>query len=258
MGMNPYNRGLQELPTLSPEEVRKQAEEIRWYQTIDLGNGVITKGEDNTPVRLKRIALPERLDGLTVLDVGAWDGFFSFECERRGASRVLATDYFSWTGLSWGSKQGFEFARKVLGSHVEDRTIDVPDINRETVGQFDVVLFLGVLYHLKEPFAALERMASVTKKTLIVETVVDLLNIGTPAMAFYPSSELNADPTNWWAPNLECLTGMLRACGFRDIQCVYRHSAAKRAAFAALQQAQGKSGLIRTWRQGRAAVHASF
>jgi len=200
--------------------------------------------------------LPQRLDGLSVLDVGAWDGYFSFEAERRGAARVLATDYFSWKGPGWGSKEGFEFARTVLGSCVEDLDIDVPDISPATTGQFDIVLFLGVLYHLKEPFSALERMAAVTKKLLIVETVVDLLNVGRPAMAFYPTTELNGDPTNWWAPNLACLTQMLRACGFPRVQCVYRHSLAKRAAFAAWQQVRGRAGWLPTLRQGRATLHA--
>lgn len=243
-------------PGFSADEIRKRAGEIRWYQTIDLGGGVVTRGEDNTPARLRRIAMPERLDGLSVLDVGAWDGFFSFEAEKRGAARVLATDFFSWKGLGWGTKKGFEFARGVLGSRVEDLEIDVPDISPETVGRFDVVLFLGVLYHLKEPFSALERMAAVTEKLLIVETVVDLLHLGRPAMAFYPRKELNADPTNWWAPNLAALGGMLRACGFREVRCVYRHSLARRAAFAALQQAKGNAGFLRTLGQGRAAFHA--
>jgi tRNA (mo5U34)-methyltransferase len=207
-------------------------------------------------MRLQRIGLPERLDGLSVLDVGAWDGFFSFEAERRGAARVLATDYFSWKGPGWGSKEGFDFARTVLCSRVEDIEIDVPDISPTTVGRFDIVLFLGVLYHLKEPFTALERMAAVTEKLLIVETAVDLLNVERPAMAFYPMAELNGDPTNWWAPNLACLTQMLRACGFREVRRVYRHSLAKRVAFAALQQAKGKAGFLATLRQGRATLHA--
>jgi tRNA (mo5U34)-methyltransferase len=67
----------------------------RWYHSIDLGGGIVTRGIDDTPLRLARLALPASLEGLTVLDIGAWDGFFSFECERRGAARVVATDYYS-------------------------------------------------------------------------------------------------------------------------------------------------------------------
>ena len=67
---------------------------------MDLGQGVITKGVDNTPERLSRLQWPATLAGQSVLDVGAWDGFFSFEAERRGAARVVATDYYSWHGLT--------------------------------------------------------------------------------------------------------------------------------------------------------------
>ena len=184
-----------------------RAEAIRWYHTIDLGGGVVTKGIDDSPLRLARLDLPQSLAGLTVLDIGAWDGFFSFEAERRGASRVVAADYFSWHGSGWGSKAGFELARGALGLTVEDLDIDVMDLSPERVGQFDVVFFLGVLYHLRHPLLALERIASVTRKRLILETVVDMVGIRRPAVAFYPGRELNNDPTNWWAPNLPRCTG---------------------------------------------------
>ena len=95
-------------------DLAKQAEAIRWYHTIDLGGGVVTKGTDNTAVRLAQLSLPASFAGLSVIDIGAWDGFFSFEAERRGASRVVAADYFSWHGAGWGSKAGFELARQTL------------------------------------------------------------------------------------------------------------------------------------------------
>ena len=94
------------------------------------------------------------------------------------------------------------------------------DLSPERVGQFDVVFFLGVLYHLRHPLLALERIASVTRKLLILETVVDMAGIGRPAMAFYPGRELNNDPTNWWAPNLPALHGMLRDVGFAEVRTV--------------------------------------
>ena len=149
-------------------------------------------------LRLARIDLPASLAGRTVLDIGAWDGFFSFEAERRGAARVVATDHYSWHGGGWGSKAGFELARTTLGSRVEDVDIDVMDLSPERVGAFDVVLFLGVLYHLPHPLLALERVASVSRDLLILETVVDMVGVRRPAMAFYPGRELNGDPTNWW------------------------------------------------------------
>ena len=168
-------------------DLASKAEAIRWYHTIDLGGGVVTRGIDDSPSVSRGSTLPASLAGLTVLDIGAWDGFFSFEAERRGAARVVAADYFSWHGGGWGSKAGFELARQTLGSKVEDVDIDVMDLSPERVGQFDVVFFLGVLYHLRHPLLALERVASVTRKLLILETVVDMVGIGRPALAFYPA-----------------------------------------------------------------------
>ena len=136
---------------------------------------------------------------------------------------MVATDYFAWKGRGWDTgqgKAGFELAREALHSHVEDVEIDVIDLSPETVGVFDVVLFLGVLYHVKEPLAALERVASVTRDLLVVETVIDMVGIRRPAVAFYPADELSRDPTNWWGPNLPALHGMLRAVGFQQIETV--------------------------------------
>lgn len=205
---------------MTREELQQQVAAIRWFHRIDLGDGVVTPGLDDTPAKLQRLRLPESFAGRTVLDIGAWDGFFSFEAERRGASRVVAADSFCWSGDGWGRKAGFELARRALNSKVEDREMDVLDLAPETVGSFDVVFFLGVLYHLRHPLLALEKVASVTKTQLILETKVDLLAWRTPAMAFYVGDDLNRDPTNWWAPNVAGLCDMLRAVGFKRVEIV--------------------------------------
>src|SRR5512132_120226 len=202
------------------QALKSRADAIRWYHTIDLGGGVVTNGVDDTPQRLERVRLPASLGGLSVLDIGAWDGFFSFECERRGAARVVAADHYSWHGGGWGTKAGFNLAREALGSRVEDVDIDVMDLSPERVGTFDIVLFLGVLYHLRHPFLALERIAPLARQRLIVETVIDMVGIRRPAMAFYPGRELNDDPTNWWAPNVPAMRGMLRSVGFERVETV--------------------------------------
>jgi tRNA (mo5U34)-methyltransferase len=239
-------------------DLAARAEAIRWYHTIDLGGGVVTKGIDDSAFRLARLELPQSLTGMTVLDIGAWDGYFSFEAERRGASRVVAADYYSWHGTGWGSKAGFELARGALGSKVEDLDIDVMDLSPERVGQFDVVFFLGVLYHLRHPLLALERIASVTRTLLIVETVVDMVGIGRPAVAFYPGRELNGDPTNWWAPNLPALHGMLRDVGFAEVRTVTpAPTAIYRAARAVSHRMRGKNSLAEAYRQDRAVVQGT-
>ena len=171
---------------------------------------------------LTDIRMPEDLAGRTVLDVGAWDGFYSFAAERRGAARILATDSFCWGGEGWGTKAGFLFARDALQSKVEDLDIDCMDIAPDTVGTWDVVLFMGVLYHLKNPLEALERMASVTNELLIVETLVDTrAGDERPLLTFYPGAELHGDPTNWFGPNVRAVTAMLDVAGFARIDVLH-------------------------------------
>jgi tRNA (mo5U34)-methyltransferase len=232
----------------------------RWYHTIDLGGGVVTKGVDDSPARLIQLGLPASLTGKTVLDVGAWDGFFSFEAERRGAARVLAADHYSWHGVGWGTGQGkapFQLARAALGSRVEDVDLDVMDLDPQRIGTFDVVLFLGVLYHLPHPLLALERVARVCHGLLVVETVVDMIGLGRPAAAFYPGKELNADPTNWWGPNVEAVHGMLGTVGFTRVETVTPvRSAIYRGARAVYHALRGKNEMRLAFRQDRAVFHA--
>jgi len=190
-----------------------------WWHKIDLGNGITTPGRVDSPAVLVQVKLPQSLQGLSVLDIGAWDGFFSFECERRGAKRVVALDKPVWDCPGIG-KRGFELARRVLGSKVEDVELEVLDISPERVGVFDLVLFLGVLYHMRHPLLALERVASVVGKQLILETHVDMNECDRPVLAFYPEDECSNDSSNWFGPNRAAVEAMLRVVGFRKIELV--------------------------------------
>jgi tRNA (mo5U34)-methyltransferase len=252
--------GVKSFDLMDKEGLRRRADALRWYHRIDLGQGVTTQGVDNSPERLARAHLPADLSGRSVLDIGAWDGFFSFEAERRGASRVVAADHYAWHGTGWGTgegKAGFQLARDVLGSRVEDLDIDVMDLSPERAGSFDVVLFLGVLYHLPNPFLALQRVASVTSGLLILETVVDMVGVSRPAAAFYPDRELNDDPTNWWGPNHAAVAGMLRSVGFVRVDVITPpRSAPFRAARAVKHWLTGRNSLSGAFRQDRAVFHA--
>jgi tRNA (mo5U34)-methyltransferase len=203
------------------ERIREQVAEIPWFHHIDLGHGIVTPGYD-IPSRDKIAfaGIPEDLTGKTVLDIGSWDGLFAFEAERRGASRVLATDSFVWAGKTWGTKAGFELARRVKKSRVEDMAIDVMDLDPAIVGTFDVVFFLGVLYHLRHPFLAIERVAAVTRERMILTTWADMAAVDRPAAAFYPKDELGGDHTNWWGLNPSCVRAMLADVGFTRIDIV--------------------------------------
>jgi tRNA (mo5U34)-methyltransferase len=248
------------MDTINAEDLRSRVNALRWYHSIDLGGGVVTRGIDDSSYRLARLGLPSDLSGLSVLDVGAWDGFFSFEAERRLAARVVACDHYVWHGTGWSTGQGkapFLLARAALKSRVEDLDLDVMDLSPDRIGTFDVVLFLGVLYHLPNPVLALERVASVTAKLLIVETVVDMVGIPRPAAAFYPGQELNDDPTNWWGPNHAAVVSMLSTVGFTRVNTLTPpRSATFRAARAAYHFVKGKNSLRSGFRQDRAVFHA--
>lgn len=189
---------------------------IPWFHRIDLGGGVVTPGSDDTPTKLAQIHLPDDLSGRSVLDIGAWDGFFSFECERRGASRVVALDGGVWKVPDIGQR-GFRYAHRALGSKVEDIGMEVLELGPERPGTFDLVLFLGVLYHLPHPLLSLLHVASVTAGQLILETHVDLLHVDRPAIAYYPGDECANDATNWCGPNRAAVEAMLHTAGFRRV-----------------------------------------
>ena len=203
-----------------------------WFHSIDLGDGVVTPGVKRSKTLAREAgAIFENapVAGKSVLDIGAWDGFFSFEAKRRGASRVLATDHFCWVDpRGRANKSGFDLAKRTLELDVEEQVIDVSSISESTVGRFDTVLFLGVLYHLQNPMLGIERAASVCDRTLVVETHLDALDQRKPAAVFYPGRELNNDPTNWWGPNPACVEGMLRVFGFQSVARVRAPGASRR------------------------------
>lgn len=197
-------------------ELREAVRRHDWYHSIELRPGIVTPGRAAERNVLPFLGIPADLSGKTVLDIGCWDGFFSFECERRGAKRVVAADVWETLG-----RDAFDFARAELDSAVEPVQASVYDLPEALRGErFDLVLFLGVLYHLKHPLLALEKAARVTAPggLAIVETAVDAEALmDRPLMAFYPGDELNGDPTNWWTPNVPALASMLGTCGFADV-----------------------------------------
>jgi tRNA (mo5U34)-methyltransferase len=225
-----------------------------WWHSIDLGDGVVTPGHKTPDVlarELEALRLPN-LRGRSVLDIGGWDGFFAFEAERRGARRVAVLDHYMWSmdiiGQQgyWGEcaergeepqlleltefwhpdtmpgRRGFNTAREALNSQVEPIALDFMSCDLGEIGEWDVVLYLGVLYHMQNPLLALRRVHAVTGASAIIETeaVVVPAHEHEALWRFFPGTELNHDISNWWAPNMTGLTGALRSAGFSEVEVV--------------------------------------
>src|SRR5262249_12248474 len=181
-----------------------------WWHSIDLGGGVITPGVhklEELRDNYERFNLPDDLTGKRVLDIGCWDGFYSFESERRGAQVVA---------VAVRRPENFFKACRALGSRVEFHELSVYQINRDLLGSFDIVLFLGVLYHLRHPLLALERVCEVTNDVAVIEShVIDnIMATPRPIMEFYEIDELAGQYDNWWGPNARCVSNLIPPAGF--------------------------------------------
>lgn len=239
----------------SKQQLESMAESVpHWFHSINLGQGVITSGwksPSQLAHELQSFRLPD-LRGKSVLDINTWDGFFSFEAERRGASRVVALDHYMWAmdlalhhaywkeckerGVSPAAyhtmpyympdkmpgKVGFDTAHKALRSKVEGVVADFMEMEIEPLGTFDVVFYLGSLYHMENPLQAMRRVAAVTKELAIIETEAAVFHgLERHGLCeFFESNELNGDVSNWWSPNEKALAGLCRAAGFRSVDSV--------------------------------------
>jgi len=217
---------------LSPEEIRRRAQALGpWFHNLDL-NGVRTAPEhflgDYPAVKWKSFAdaIPKDLSGKSVLDIGCNGGFYSIEMKKRGATRVLGVD-FDEDYLAQA-----RFAAQVTGLDIEFRKLSVYDVG--ALGErFDVVLFMGVLYHLRHPLLALDLLyehavgdllvfQSMQRGSKDVEEVAENYDFWQTEMfdrAAYPKlhfieNRYADDPTNWWVPNAACAEAMLRSAGF--------------------------------------------
>ena len=190
-----------------------------WWHSFELPDGTLIEGVCGLPGLKNRIGqfpIPQNLRGKRVLDIGAWDGWFSFEMERRGAE-VLAID-------NWDNPR-FHEARAMLNSRVEYRQIDMYELTPDRVGYFDIVLFMGVLYHLKHPLLALERVCALTTGMAAVDSFIlrEKHRPGEaveqrPVMEFFETDEFGGQTDNWVAPSLACLQAFCRTAGFARVE----------------------------------------
>jgi tRNA (mo5U34)-methyltransferase len=204
---------------LSPSEIQRIVDAVpHWHHTIHFPHGIASPGAYDPRHLFDLLALPD-LRGKRVLDVGTRDGFFAFACEARGAE-VVAIDHTD------PANTGFLAARRILGSSVEYVQTNVYEITPERLGSFDVILFLGVLYHLRHPLLALDRLRAVARGLLFVESLVCDQSVFTAPGASRPLAEiapglvdlsivqfmpygLHPDWTNKWSPNVACLRALV-------------------------------------------------
>jgi tRNA (mo5U34)-methyltransferase len=202
--------------------LRVQVEkEPYWFHRMEVTEDLITPGwSDPKSEKLPHFGLPDDMSGMRVLDIGCAEGFFSFEAERRGAKAVIGIDAHP------DSIRRFNICRDALDSRAIGFLTSIYDISARTFGTFDLVMFFGVLYHLRNPLAALERIIDVCKGTLLLQTAgFQDAAIGDQPMAkFYPFGTESGppgneiwDPTVFWIPNTACVNGMLAHVGFHDI-----------------------------------------
>lgn len=235
---------------MTPDEIRERVGRLGpWFHCIDLGGGLVTKTESavGEPVEHPRptwekvrACLPEDLAGRSVLDVGCNAGFYAVELKRRGAGRVLGVD--SQRNLV---RQAV-FVRDALGLDIEYRRMSVYDLDPRGLGQFDVTLALGLVYHCKHLVLALEKLFAVTRDLLVLETAIYppekspgsfAYEVGGLQPLLHPLAyvenpgEAKEAIYNWFLPGVEALRALLRNVGFDEVE-VFPATQDDRAIFA--------------------------
>jgi tRNA (mo5U34)-methyltransferase len=222
-----------------------------WYHTVDLGEGLVTPGDYDYRDTVQRFPFPADMSGMTVLDVGSATGFFAFEFERRGAA-VTSVDLPSiadwdmalgdrdhtlaeikaWVGtddLATADEVlvhgGFQFCRQMLGSSVKRCLSSVYDLTPQKLGaeDFDLVFVGDMLVHTMAPLKALNVLATLCRKTMIISQDIPELAGTTPVMVYQGGDRAQGDSRSWWLPNTACWTQMLKRLGFADVQVSGHH-----------------------------------
>lgn len=182
---------------------------VIWHQVFHLSENVVAPGANDIEWLLEKVGLPAKLDGESLIDIGTTNGGAAFIAQRRGAERVVAVDIYP------PDRFGFDRLNAAFGGGVDflQGTIyQLPQILGDE--QFDEVLFLGVLYHLRHPLLALDSLRRLTRQHLYVETETWGDPSDPPMARYFRHDELAGDSSNWFAPNLSCLVDWVESSGF--------------------------------------------
>lgn len=191
-----------------------------WHHDFEIIPGVRTQGNDDPSAMRDELNLPADMTGSTLADVGASNGFFSFQARQRGA-KVVSFDFRN------KDNSGFGLAQHINGlSDIEHHQVNVLDLDAKQYGQFDTVLALGLPQHISDPYLALANCAALSRSRLLVESYcIDPLLApevaAQPIMRFiydaqrFPArGQPNADPSNFWGFTAACLASMVEDVGF--------------------------------------------
>jgi tRNA (mo5U34)-methyltransferase len=217
-------------PVGGAQALARQISELgEWFHNIDL-HGIQTAPHhflgDFPKVKWQSIApsIPQDLSGATVLDIGCNGGFYSLQMKQRGASRVLGID------ICDRYLEQARLASRTLGLEIELEKRSVYEVD-QIAGQFDLVLFMGVLYHLRYPLYALDKVVTKVGGRLLFQTMIrgcgevkdwaadydfwrkDIFEDPSWPQMYFVEQNYCGDYTNWWIPNRAAAEAMLRSCG---------------------------------------------
>jgi tRNA (mo5U34)-methyltransferase len=227
-----YEGSIREFPEFgqSRERLLARARELDWYHTLRLDDSFTTQGIFALDHFVPYFLMPDSLAGLECLEIGAGNGYWSFQMERRGAASVTATDIGNFADTDFSLYHGkphpcpernpagaygeqYRIAATLLNSRVRYKIVGVYDLRPQDLGQFDVVFCGSMLMHLFGPQLALQRIASVCRNALILTTETHINMDGESTMT-YTGHQI---PYVHFVPSPTCLANMLRACGYEQI-----------------------------------------
>ncbi len=183
---------------------------FHWHQRFHLAPDVLAPGVNNIDSLLQVTPLPASLEGKSVLDVGTTNGAVAFECERRGASRVVAVDILD------DRRFGFAAIAELLQSNVQFVQASVYELADTLREEFDLVIFWGVLYHLRHPLLGLDSLRRLSRGRVMLESAVcdHAFPDAGPLAQFHRLDDLGGDGSNWWSPSIRCLQDWVISAGF--------------------------------------------